>query len=232
MNQSSVYKLLADFDVEARRLVPGYEVRQKRKSLVQRAIGRILFFNKNYMEARATALYPRVYIPKNMEGAADISLFAVLAHEFVHIWDVHQSKIAFPLKYAFPQILALLSVLSLLGFWNPVFLVFLGFLTAALPLPAYWRMQAELRGYAMSLAVQYWLRGRISEGMKHFIAQQFSGWAYYRMWPREDDIFRRVAEIEKSIQSGEILEGPENSPFRVVRQIIEKNGLYVGPTNP
>jgi hypothetical protein len=199
--------------------IPGFAVVPKADSPLQRLIGKLMFFNRAYMERFTTTLYPKVYLGAVSVGRTDRAHAALLAHEFVHLYDQKRSRVGFPLKYLFPQVLALGAIGAL---WHPWFLACL---LALLPLPAYWRMQSELRGYAMNCAMQFWMNGYIDPDYKKFVIAQFTGWNYYRMWPDTIDMESRLKMIEKDIRSGAICDGEEGKPYLIVRTLLEKHDL-------
>lgn len=207
--------LLDAVHAETANHIPGFVVVPKSESLLQRVIGKLMFFNRAYMERFTTTLYPKVYLGAGSVEQTDRGQAALLAHEFVHLWDQKRSRIGFPLKYLFPQVLAL----GALGaFWH---LWCLAFLLALLPIPAYWRMQYELRGYAMNCAMQFWMNGYIDPDYKKFVVSQFTGWNYYRMWPDTVDMESRLKMVEKDIRSGVICDGPDGLPYLRIRTVLE-----------
>ena len=75
-----------------------------------------------------------------------------MAHEIQHDIDVHNTNIVWwVLRYTFPQCLAVLGFLGLLGLvTHPVFYAMFLFFLFAPPWPAPGRIDAEVRGYAVS----------------------------------------------------------------------------------
>lgn len=199
--------------VEGRKLVPTFDVKFKNESRLMRLIGKILFFNSEFMNGYITTIGATVYFPnrKYLEDNYD-AMWLVLAHELVHAWDNKRSSF-FKVGYLFPQILAGLSLLAVLAVWKVWFLWSLLFLLGLAPLPAPFRMRAELRGYTMSMAVAQW-SGNSAEASYEWIVPQFTGGAYYWMWPFEKNIRNRLIRAAASIQDGTILKPEENEPFR------------------
>lgn len=220
-----VERLLRDLEAEARGMIPGFEVLPKSRSWHQRLVGKLLFFNPSYMQSFSTTLYPKVYLSAALEERRDMVLFSTLAHELVHLWDNQRNRILFPIGYVFPQALALLSFGAIGAFWVLDFFGFLVFLAAAAPWPAYWRMKAEMRGYAMNFAISYWVTGRISEEQRAFVAEQFTGLAYYQMWNYPELLKEEFDRIEADIKSGEICAGEAGWPYRIVRMLLHRNGM-------
>jgi hypothetical protein len=107
-----------------------------------------------------------------------------------------------------PQVLILpFLTLTLIAsrFSYEVALGFLGLTAlAAIPWPSVWRTKLEKRGYAMTMAVHYWLTGDISAKLKESIKGYFVGWSYYKMSWNPSDIDSWLATTEQAIKSGTI----------------------------
>jgi hypothetical protein len=146
----------------------------------------ILFFVPDFMTRFTTTIGSTIYFP-NEEALKDEGKIVTLAHEVRHIHDSQLDKL-YNLKYLFPQVFSILFfTLSLVSLW---FLIPSFILLA--PLPAYWRMKLELRGYATSLFV---LNLMLKEKEEHLenrlkilldradkINGNFTGPSYYFMW--------------------------------------------------
>ena len=99
-----------------------------------------------------------------------------------------------------PQILALFSLVSIFAvLFSQWFLLGLVFLVFLLPLPAVFRRELELRGYTMSLAINYWRHGSIQDSSIDWVVKAFTGWGYYRMCPDEKYIRTRLSDIVQRI---------------------------------
>ncbi len=99
----------------------------------------------------------------------------------------------FNIGYASPQMWAVLALSALSAIWvGPWGLLGLIPLLCLLPLPSPGRRNAELRGYLMSMAVNYWRYGNVRESTKEWIVSQFTGSGYYFMWPFGKDMLARV----------------------------------------
>lgn len=198
-----------------RKRIPKFEVRGKDKgpgSGGQRFIAKLIWlFNREYMTRYISTFYPLVYWTTMDDYRADPKRsFKTLAHEGVHLFDGHDHRFWFGFSYLLPVLLVLLALGAMAAIWaSNWFLMFLVALVFLLPLPAYWRMKWELRGYAMSMAVNAWYHGSVTESTKEWIAGSFTGPAYYFMWPFKAGIRRRLDAAEKAIHNGDILQwGP------------------------
>ena len=189
------------------------KIAYKDESFLMKMLGYILFFNKGFMTNYVTTIGNTVYFPTKKEDES----IGTLAHEYVHAAD--SNKIGFPIfafLYLFPQILSPFMLLLI-----PVNLVLAISLFALflLPIPSYWRMKYEVRGYKMSLFVGNELakeRGFSSNDRRDYllnyiisINKNFTGPGYYFMWP-----FGITKELEETVHN--ILTG----------DIFNEDGLY------
>ena len=199
---------------EALRAAGQLTVRYKNESSLMKAIGTVMFFNRRFMEM-TTTIGTTVYFPSRQHVEQDPwNAWDTLAHEYVHAVDHRNSKL-FGVLYLFPQVLALLALLAipLWSWWPLLCLLFLA------PLPAPWRLRAELRGYAMSMAVWYWYRqtGGIPLAMKDKIVGYMTDSTYYFTWPSGAHVRGMVDSWSKRILLDEVTE-PE---FQLVRDLIK-----------
>jgi len=220
MNDQLMYDHVTN---EIRKTVPRFKVVSKSKSMLMRVIGKIFFFNKEFMSSYFTTIYPNVYSP---ETSLEKFRWTVLSHEWVHLLRAKQNVLAFSFRYLFPVSLAVFSVLSLLAIWGSSYwlLNLLWLVVAALPIPSYPRAYEERIAYRMSLAVELWRYGNITQGSKDFIALQFTSGAYYYMWPFKKMVKRWVDKEEQDITSGKY---NSMAPYSVMYDLIkqEKAGL-------
>lgn len=202
--------------------IPDFEIRFKDASPWMKFLNFFAqIFNKDFMTRYITTTGSKVYFPTKKflldEQAGNV---AVLAHELVHMLDRrHQGTVLYFLRYAFPQILAALAILSIFAIWDLRFLLALLFLLALAPLPAPGRRDIELDGYTMSLAVGYWRTGLMRDSEIEWYAKQFSGAAYYFMWPWHTAITNELRVRALRIRTGEVLEIPV---FRKVYEIVKR----------
>lgn len=211
--------------------IPGFEVRFKNESRLQRFIGAILFFNRAYMTNYITTLYPHVYFPTRADLEANYgSAWRVLAHEYVHLCDNKVSKLGFRFKYLAPQILAVFSLGAIFAFLSLWFLLALVFLLALAPWPSSGRTWAELRGYTMSLAVDFWPKRILpTQDAKEEVIAHFTGWDYYRMCPNATKVRAAVEEAVQKMNTDALLAGPGSEPYVDVYELLKQNGLISVP---
>lgn len=196
----------------------------KNESLLMRIIGKILFFNKDFMTNFITTIGTTIYFPNSelLEKGNEYNNIAVLAHEYVHVSDSKKyGQMIFSFFYLFPLSIALFMLLLLPISYILSIALFILFL---LPLPAYWRKHFELRAYKMSLFVYNELakKNKVSEinRYKMLIAaskefnKHFTGSTYYFMWP-----FGVKKELLKSINN--IIVGDILSEDRLYSEVSE-----------
>jgi hypothetical protein len=197
--------------------VPGFTTKWKSVSWANVFFAAVLWpFNPWFLTGYVTTIYPVVYWPE-ANYADQAGSWQILAHEYVHLYDAHKARVRFSLGYLFPQVLGLFSVLALGAIWWIWALFALLFLVAFLPWPAPWRVRAEQRGYAMSMAVEWWTTGAVHYDSPKVLAPQFNRGSYYWMsWAKDATVESRLQAQVDAVKSGKILEGSENEPFRRV----------------
>jgi hypothetical protein len=85
------------------------------------------------------------------------------------------------------------------------------------PFPAYWRMKWELRGYAMSMAVNAWRHGGVLNGSVDGFLGIFTGADYYFMWPFRKGMKARLEDALNEIHNGGVLMW--GAPYQHVKAI-------------
>lgn len=223
MDQSDLQALEDD----TREYVPGLQVVGKTDSLSQRLLGKVLFFNHTYMTGYVSTFYPVVYFPTktDYEGHSTRS-FIALAHERVHLLDTKRQPLWFRVSYLLPQLLILpLLILSIAFAFVSLraSISILGLVVlAALPWPSSGRTKLEKRGYAMTLAVYYWLTKEIPPELKLEIKGYFVGWSYYKMSWNSADIDSWLVTTEQAIKSGTLI---DDLVYGNVLQFMVNRGL-------
>lgn len=203
--------------------IPDFEIRYKNESLSSKILGVLVWlFNRHYMTRYTTTRYPRVYFPnrKFVEESPSRAV-KILAHEFVHLVDRKRRGVWFSISYALPQLAALLFLLVpiIVAFVQPWWVALLTAIPAVLcatPLPAYWRMQWELRGYAMNMAINYWRYGSVRAETMEWVRDRFTGWDYYKMWPFRDNMSERITETVQRISKNQL-----GSPYFEVKHFVK-----------
>ena len=191
--------------------ITGFEIKSKKDSWFMKLTGKLMFFNKRFMTAYVTTLYPKVYVPKlPWKYKNDLPAIATLAHEWVHLSDRKRMGLLFNFLYIAPQCF---FPFALLGFINPWFFLFF---LALLPLPSPGRAWAEIRGYRMTIAVYYWLSGQKVD--LKWIVDQFVSSSYYFMWPFRGWLMKRFNKEFEKIKKGEL-----SGELQVIHDIIKRN---------
>lgn len=177
--------------------IPGFKTKFKDQSKLHRGFGKLV---KSWLRT-ATTLFPNVWFPNDKRHVEDPrAAIAVLQHEWVHLKDAFTlfDKLPRALKwlnvigwyklYLLPQLLAvfaLVAPIAVLAGGSHVWWAFLAFALLAAPLPAYFRMRSEVRGYQRTRE----LGGNIDQ-----ITKAFTGTVYFRMWPFKKYIKKELAK--------------------------------------
>jgi len=208
---------LQEFVDYARQYIPKFKIAFKDKSKFMKLLSVILFFLPSFMTRYTTTIGYTVYFPsetnldKNPEGN-----LRVLAHEFVHMMDYKKYNILFSLGYIFPHIFAVFSLFALMAIsFSNLWLLSLLMLLLALPLPAYFRMYFELRGYTMSAAFNVWTGSNFPK--EDWLLSIFAGSSYYFMWPFKDNMKKRMVVMFDRIKDDSIL---QDQTFKAVHDFI------------
>lgn len=200
---------------------PDVKILTKDQSLLMKILGLILFFNPSFMTDYITTIGYNIYFPSEAwVNARQVSGLSVLLHELIHVTDAKKlSRPLFSFLYLSPLTLAIPAALLFLLTWKialPIMLLCLA------PIPSYFRMLFEKRAYLGSLYVQNWLN--VHKGynfdlssQKDFMIKQFTGSAYYFMWP-----FTNLnAEFDDAITKIKAGQRPyDNSAFDVLDDIL------------
>jgi len=228
-------KTIIDFSAVIREHIPGFEIRYKDESWSSKVLGILVWvFNREYMTRYTTTRYPRVYFPsREFVNSDHRRAWKILAHEFVHLWDTKQQGIWHNIAYGLPQLLCIPFLIWFIASWfvpvnwlkwSMVGLSAGGFIAFACPLPAYFRMRSEIRGYTMNLCVNQWRYcddGMPSNATLKWITQAFTGSGYYFMWRDKDDVIRRLQALYTEIIELEKMD----LPYRVTKEFLDTHNL-------
>jgi len=184
----------------------GISVFEKKRSILMKILGVLLFFNKKFMTKYKTTIGKTVYWPNLEEiDKNPYSSFQTFFHEAQHGHDYIKLKILFSLSYISPQILA---VFALLAFFAVPFsnewlysLLCIGFLA---PIPSYFRALWEWRGSSCNMALEIWLTGNVSDGRIDRLVKRFKGPDYWFMWPFPKWFRKKLAKLEAEIRAGHL----------------------------
>jgi hypothetical protein len=200
--------------------IPGFSVEVKEKSGIMRtAAAAVWLFNRDFLTRYVTTWYPKVFVPAQLV-TEPAEVWPVLCHELVHLKKARKSRLVHAVSYLFPACFAPLALLSIAAAGGDLWwLLNLCWLLFLLPLPAYFRMLEELEGYRMDLAVEYWTTGGVTNFTITRVAGQFTGPAYYYMWPFTQAIrrtlYHEVAEIRKGVYDSV-------PPYKQVKELIDR----------
>jgi len=142
---------------------PDFKIRNKGEpDAFYRIVSRIVsLFNKDMDTGYITVIngtcwFPAAYFSLDgKEFTCDAThAIEILAHETLHEYDRKRlGTLPFTVAYLFPQILAALSLLSILSLWNSSWLLCLLFLLFLAPIPAPGRAWLEVRGYKVNMSL-------------------------------------------------------------------------------
>lgn len=160
------------------------------------AVTLMRFWNPRFMTSYTTTIGRTMYIPKDplAFGSEGIHDLALLNHELQHIKDsMAHGRFWWSVFYLSPQIF---SLGALGAFWFRPALCCLVFL---LPWPSPFRVWAESRGYAISLAT--YTRAGFEVGALQYEGHRskFTGWAYYRMAWRWAPVRARLEKLTSQL---------------------------------
>jgi len=212
------------------RRVPTFRHIWKPRSFVHILLALLAFaFNPTYLTGYITTLRRTVAWTRPDPENSPTSWWT-LAHEYVHLSD--SLRLTYPLYvflYFFPNSVLVLAPLALLAIWFTKWwllcLLFLGL--AAVPWPRTGRgMYFELRGYTMTLAVQYWTTGTFGDTLDG-VVRQFTGSDYYWMWRDEKTVRAAFAQQMAKLRDKTIFDGTAGAPFRDVYDELKRQGAVV-----
>jgi len=205
----------------AQKYFPNLRVKYKTDSWLMKLVGKVLFFNKDFMTNYITTIGSTVYYPsQDFVQSHSNSSIIILLHELVHIKDArHLTRPLFSCLYLFPQILVLLFFPALLISWKLALL----FLLLGAPLPAYFRMVFEKRAYLTSLYAIKSLSGRLDffpmlKTQESFFIDQFTSSAYYYMWPFYGGLKKDFDQAIDKINTGQ--RPFEDDVFNILDELI------------
>jgi hypothetical protein len=179
---------------------PDIKIKFKDESWFMKLLGKLAFFNKNFMTTFTTVIGKTIYLPTRagLENSEDLGPLVIVAHEYRHMVDFGSWIKSFFVRtsYFAPQIFSPLMLLLLLlpVIWAisvPLsLLLFFAWLT---PIPSPGRKYFEFKGYTTSLFAMNEIykenkwseteRKFLLEEQVEFMNEQFTSSAYYYMWP-------------------------------------------------
>jgi hypothetical protein len=105
-------------------------------------------------------------------------------------------------------------------------LLFAGAVALA-PLPAQWRVQWELRGYTVQLALAQWADGTVSEEYREWVRSAFNGASYYFMSWNAGHIRRCIDDRVNSAATGRL---QTEHPYDTIYRFAEAEGFLKKPS--
>ncbi|NDC23033.1 MAG: hypothetical protein EBZ49_02725 [Proteobacteria bacterium] len=164
----------------------------------------VMLFNKDIDTGYITVINGQCWFPKDYflsDGSFDperaAGVIPVLAHETIHEFDRKRlGTLSFTLAYLFPQILASLSLLSVLAAVNPAWLLCLFFLLFLTPIPAPGRAWLEIRGYKTNLSIAKLCGWDTNLYSFKIIQDHFVSPSYYYMMPIRSWVSKHLTNFD------------------------------------
>lgn len=203
----------------------GLTIVPKSQSRLMKIVGPILrVFNKEFDDYNTT-IGSTMYIPDaNLKPEADqVSITEIYMHESVHAFDDKRlggNGLVFKVAYLFPQVLGLLALLALGAvFASKLWLLWLICLVFFAPIPAYFRMLLEVRGYKTSTMLGNYLYNIKTLEQQQFIrdnvVKQLTTGQYYWCWPF-------ASQVDKNMQDQTYL---TQEPYTAMKEFIDAKML-------
>jgi hypothetical protein len=203
---------------------PDFDVRYKDEEWTSKILAVLVFiFNPRYMQDFTTTRFPDVFFPSRKFVEENYRrAWKILAHEYVHMVDRDLDGWWFNVRYASPQMWAVLALSALNALWlGPWALLGLVPLLLALPWPSPGRRDIELRGYTMSMAVNHWRYGDVQNDTKDWMITHFTGASYYFMWPFKQNMHDRLYGTEAKLDDGTIFDWDKTGVFLEVHGFLK-----------
>lgn len=229
----SAQEVYDDLVMAAQKHAPRFKVISKDDSKLHRLIG---FFSKLYKTDYWTTIGSTVAHPV---GTDPVIGWRTIPHEGRHA--IQAKKVSEPI-FLFAYLLghfawAIIGLLFLLAISIPLWvkvnwwsgLIPLSAFLLVSPIPfAYFRYLWEKEAYTLSIAMEYWTTGQVTDRYLNRQADQFVTWLYWWMWP-----FGRTSMNNKFKQARDLVKSPvylEDDYNREVYKVLEKHGLVRVPS--
>lgn len=199
--------------------MPDLQITPKAASLAWRALGALMFFNKNFMTMFFTTIRRHVYAPSSYAP----SDWGSIAHEGVHARDDHAHPVWFKVSYLFPQLLAPLALLALGALWGSHWWLLAVLFLVVLPLPSPGRVRWERRAYLMTMCCDVAggdLTAITNPAYQQWMIDTYCGSNYAWMsWSRRRTALAVDADTQRAlaIADGRLVLEPYTSTVALVR---------------
>ncbi|MDD2730713.1 MAG: hypothetical protein PHW33_01150 [Candidatus Portnoybacteria bacterium] len=242
--------------VEVLRLIqataPKFRIICKSDSRLHRFIGWALRFpwafgwaiNKRYLEAYWTTIGQTTAYPTSTVDPA--TEYGIILHEAQHARQAKRWSLLFgplyllgtPVYLVAATLLALLALplwLFVAPWWISLMVVGVGAVLSS-PVPfGRFRAAQEYDAYAITIAVEYWRKGRVSDDYLAWIEHEFTSSAYCFMHPSKRAVAARLRTIRDDVVHGTLFQHPRHGKlYNGVYEILCSHGLttvdYSKPT--
>ena len=96
------------------------------------------------------------------------------------------------------------------------------------PLPSPFRMQLEAKAYAMTMALDYWTVGHVSEFRRNAVLRNFTGPNYYYMWPFRKHAAKALDAYMMQVVSKRAFSRSSMSMFLKVFKVLKEHEVVTG----
>lgn len=208
---------------------PKLQIKYKDNSLFMKILGKLMFFNSSFMKTFTNTIGNTIYFPSQQYTIDNpVESNIILLHELVHMYDLKKKgNLFYSLLYMFPQCLVLLFLPLLFLSWK---IALIGSLISLAPIPAYFRMQDEKRGYLCSMYTAHVYGKKYNftderlqkmlDSNKEQYVNEFYNSSYYFMWP-----FKSIkSDFDKAanrIKAG--LKPFDDDVFKMIDDLLDKS---------
>lgn len=212
--------------------IPGFRLKEKRRSWFMWIlfVAGLWIFCKGFMATFVTTFWKRTWAPYLTKWLTDgaYEAFQTLAHEYVHMRREQMEGWTYSVSYLSPQVLVLgplaMAVVLLAIKSTIAGIVFSGLAVACLaPWPASRRATEEELAYAMTMAVEYWRTGQISQVLVGWIVDQFGKPYYWMDWNKKVRT-TKMLEWKRKIEAGWVLDRGDMPWFREIYELLKSKG--------
>jgi hypothetical protein len=212
----------------ATQMFPKFKIKYKDQDLWMKTLGILTKpFCPEFMTNYVTTWGYTVYFPSEKFITDNYTMaWKILCHELVHLTDYKNDPVGSTFSYICPQVYAVFAFGAVFSFLFPPASIFLLALLALGPWPSHGRAFIEMRAYKMTMAINYWRYGSVSETTKSWLIDKvLLGWNYYRMCQSRDVAENLVAQAEKEIVDGSLIQDDRAPPFKTIYDLLKRLGV-------
>lgn len=220
----------------SQKFAPKFRVVSKADHWLHKAIGWVLRtfkLNQSYMTDYWTTLGATTAYPLEETPGEHFNSWKVVPHEGLHAQQARKiSNFLFAALYLLGTPVYAVLLLACWPFfvWLPWWsgLIYIGAVALLCsPIPSSWfRYKWERDAYFLSIAIDYWTNGSVSDQQLERIADQFVTSQYFWMWPYgRKSLMKKLRQARALAESGEVLSDPF---YRAVWEALKESGRVRG----